>query len=88
MTTGQMLAFTRDRAMRRLVRGVVGKAPSRPPCVKIQIARGRSNAHKAIISTRRAAASAAASALSRPLRAASSVMSRLRRANTKTKTPK
>jgi hypothetical protein len=86
ITTGQMLAFTKDRAMRTLVRGVVGKAPSRPPCVKIQNARGRSNAYKAIISTRRAAASAAASALSTPLRAASSVMSRLRRAKTKTKT--
>lgn len=95
ITPRQMLEFTQDRAMRTLVRGVVGKAPSRPPCVKIQNARGRSNARKAIISTRRAAASAAASALSgplraasRPLRAASSAMSRLRGAKTKTKTPK
>jgi hypothetical protein len=63
-------------------REVAGEGPSRPPCVKIQNARGCSNARKAVQgferSTRRALGSAVRSAVSTPFRAASSVVSRLR----------
>ena len=82
ITGGQMAKLVSDRAMRAFVREVAGKGPSRPPCVKIQNARGCSNARKAVQgferSTRRALGSAVASAVSTPFRAASSMASRLR----------
>jgi hypothetical protein len=69
ITGGQMAALTRDRAMRTLVRDVSGKGPSRPPCVKIQNARGCSNAHKAIQGFGRSARRAATGAVTTPFRA-------------------
>jgi hypothetical protein len=82
ITKGKMAELVRDRDMRAFVREVAAKGPSRPPCVKIQNARGCSNARKAVQgfgrSTRRALGSAVASAVSTPFRAASSMASRLR----------
>jgi hypothetical protein len=83
ITKGQMAELVRDRDMRAFVRKVAKIGPSRPPCVKIQNARGCSNARKAVEgfgrSTRRAVGSAVGSAVSTPFRAASTMVSRFRR---------
>ena len=78
----QMKQLTTDRAMRAFVREVAGEGPRRPPCVKIQNARGCSNARKAIQSVGRSARRAVGSAVSTPLRAAGSAVSKSLRRGT------
>ena len=82
ITGGQMAKLTTDRAMRAFVREVAGEGPSRPPCVKIQNARGCSNARKAIQGFGRSTRRAVGSAVSTPLRAAGSAVSKSLRRGT------
>lgn len=82
ITGGQMTALVKDRAMRKLVRDVSGKGPSRPPCVKIQNARGCSNARKAVQGFGRSTRRAVGSAVSTPFRAAGSAVSKSLRRGT------
>tara|TARA_Y100000389_G_C17456636_1_gene518593 strand:- start:65 stop:547 length:483 start_codon:yes stop_codon:yes gene_type:complete len=82
ITGGQMAALVKDRAMRTLVRDVSGKGPSRPPCVKIQNARGCSNARKAVQGFGRSTRRAVGSAVSTPFRAAGSAVSKSLRRGT------
>ena len=76
ITGGQMAKLVSDRAMRAFVREVAGKGPSRPPCVKIQNARGCSNARKAVEGFGRSTRRAVGSAVSTPLRAVGSAVSK------------
>ena len=76
ITKGKMAELVRDRDMRAFVREVAGKGPSRPPCVKIQNARGCSNARKAVEGFGRSTRRAVGSAVSTPLRAVGSAVSK------------
>ena len=82
ITGGQMAKLTTDRAMRAFVREVAGEGPSRPPCVKIQNARGCSNGRKAIQGFGRSARRAVGSAVSTPFRAVGSAVSKSLRRGT------